>query len=129
MIGAPFGRLDGSVESGVAGQHDDFRFGPVLFQHRQQVQTMAIRQLQVEQHCIRLGALERGLRRRRALGRNHIVTFRLEQRDHQIAHVDVVVHHHDSRFHTGLIRFGLQARVKLRNNSKNTSCSSNNRSG
>src|SRR5439155_9266408 len=90
---------------------------------------MPVRQLQGKQHCIRLGTFKRGLRRRRTLGRNDFVTLRLEQRVHQITHVRVVVHHHDSRFHTGRFRLGSHARVKPRNSSKKTSCVSNNRSG
>src|SRR5206468_366665 len=77
----------------------------------------------------RLGPFERGLRGSGAFGGNNIITLRLQQRDHQIAHVDIVVDHHDSRFHTGHFNFGLPARIKLRNISQKTSCSSNKRSG
>ena len=129
MIGAAFGGLHCGVEGGVAREHNHFRLGPLFFQDRQQVEPVAVGQLQVEQHGVWLGPFEGGLGGRRALGRNHFVTLRFEQRDHQFTHVDVVVHHHDSRFHTGLFRFSSQARVKLRNNSKKTSCSSNKRSG
>ena len=129
MIGAALGGFDRGVERRVAGEDDHFRFGPLFFDGWQQIEAMPVRQLQVKQHCIRLGTFKRGLRRRRTLGRNDFVTLRLEQRVHQITHVRVVVHHHDSRFHTGRFRLGSHSRVKPRNSSKKTSCVSNNRSG
>ena len=90
---------------------------------------MSIGQLQVEQDGIRLGTFEGGLHRRRVLGLDNFIALRFEQRVHQITHVHVVVHHHDSHFHTGPFRLRPHARVKLRNNSKKTSCFSNKRSG
>ena len=45
MKGTPFDGFDSQFIGGVPGQDDDFRFGPLLLDDRDQFQAIGIRQL------------------------------------------------------------------------------------
>ena len=111
MVGAAFGRFDGGLEGGVAGQDDDFRFRPLLLDLRQQIQSVGIGQFDIQQDNIRLRFLEGQLEGGAAVGFGDFVTA-AQNRGEQFADFRRVIYHQYVALHSFLSRCSTQACVK-----------------
>ncbi len=99
MIGATFSGFHGDIERGIAGEHDHLGVGPLLFDLRQQIQSIGIRQFQIQQDNVRL-RLGKGGDQLRGVGFGKwLVVTKLQQGCDCFSHLVVIIYDHDLIFH------------------------------
>ncbi len=100
LIRTVLGRGDGRVDARVAGEDDDFGVRPLLLDEGQEVQTVTIRKLQVQEHDILLLAFEAGLEFRRGTGLSDFKPLDFENFTDDLPDFRGVIHRKQFGFHS-----------------------------